>query len=72
MAATQVGMVNVVERTELRIVCDKHGVTLPGGVCDLCLLESLSRQREEYTRRHFPGAVVPAREFRSIQEIMNG
>lgn len=68
-------MVNVagaVERVELSIVCDKHRVTLPGGVCDLCLLESLSRQREEYTRRYFPGAVVPAREFRSIREIMNG
>lgn len=52
-------------------VCEKHGLEVQE-VCDLCLLESLSRQREEYSKVHFPGVmVVPAREFRSIQEIMS-
>lgn len=51
--------------------CDKHGIDLHHGVCDLCVLESLSRQNREYARRYFPEAVVPPPvEFRSIQEIM--
>lgn len=52
--------------------CDKHGTDMNQGVCDLCVLESLSRQNREYVRRYFPERVVaPPVEFRTIQEIMN-
>lgn len=52
--------------------CDKHKMGMVhGGVCELCVLESLSRQSREYARRYFPEALVPPPvEFRSIQEIM--
>lgn len=52
--------------------CDKHNTRLDEcGVCDLCVLESLSKQSREYVKTYFPGVEVPPPvEFRSIQEIM--
>jgi hypothetical protein len=53
--------------------CDKHKVELENGtVCELCVLESLSRQNREYAKKYFPGVMVPPPvEFHSIQEIMS-
>ena len=53
--------------------CNKHKVALEhGAVCELCVLESLSRLNREYARKYFPEVMVPPPvEFRSIQEIMN-
>ena len=51
--------------------CEKHNTVLEHGVCDLCMLESLSKLHREYTQKYFPGVtVLPPVEFRSIQEIM--
>lgn len=53
-------------------LCEKHQTVVEEhGVCDLCVLESLSRQHREYVKKHFPGVMVPPpAEFKSIREIM--
>jgi hypothetical protein len=49
--------------------CEKHGTE--GAMCDLCILESLSRQQRAYTQEYFPALpVTPPVEFKSIQRIM--
>ena len=60
------------QRLNMEQQCDKHKVVLErGAVCELCVLESLSRLNREYARKYFPEVTVPPPvEFKSIQEIM--